>query len=68
MVRQVLSAAVRFYCETLAGLVQASARRAASVLGGVAVLTAALMYYTASHLTLDTDSKHLLDPNLPFLQ
>lgn len=55
-------------CETLTGLVQASARRAAWVLGVVAVLTAALVYYTASHLTLDTDSKHLLDPNLPFLQ
>jgi hopanoid biosynthesis associated RND transporter like protein HpnN len=47
-------------------LVDASTRVAVWLLIGVALLTAGLLYYTVTHLSLNTDTEDMLDPNLPF--
>ena len=49
-------------------LVEGCARAAKSVLAGTVLLTAALLYYAATHLALDTNTINMLDPKLRFRQ
>src|SRR5205823_9785031 len=56
------------YSRALVWLVEGCARAAKSVLAGTVLLTAALLYYAATHLALDTNTINMLDPKLPFRQ
>lgn len=58
----------QFHGNVLTGLVRMSTRHFRLVLTTAMVLTVALVLYAISHLSLDTDQNHLLDPNLPFRQ
>jgi uncharacterized protein len=50
----------------LVRLVDASRRAAVRVAAATVVATAALLYYTATHLSLDTSTVNMIDPSLPF--
>jgi hopanoid biosynthesis associated RND transporter like protein HpnN len=56
------------YRRIVAWLVETSARAAAPVLIVSLVVTAALLYYTATHLSFNTNTLGMLDPSLRFLQ
>ncbi|MCH8862300.1 MAG: MMPL family transporter [Proteobacteria bacterium] len=45
-----------------------SARHARLVVAGAALITIALAYYTWTHLSINTDTDQMIDPNLPFRQ
>lgn len=49
-------------------LVEFSARNAKGLVAIVLLLTAVFLYYTATHLSLDTDPNQMLDPQLRFRQ
>ncbi|MGH8744043.1 MAG: hypothetical protein ACREUY_07175, partial [Burkholderiales bacterium] len=54
------------YLRLLVRLVEFSARSAKGLVTLVALLTTVFLYYTATHLTLDTDPTEMLDPELNF--
>ena len=56
------------YRNALVWLAETSGRAARWVLGGALLLTAALLYYTVTHVSIDTDTTNMLDPQLPFRQ
>ena len=62
------SAAINAYKELMVWLVDISRRGAGWVVMGAILLSAVCLYYTATHLYLDTDTGKMLDPNLPYRQ
>lgn len=56
------------YCRLLVSLVDGSRRAAHWVVVAAACSTIALLGYTITHLSLDTDTLNLLDNDLPFRQ
>jgi hopanoid biosynthesis associated RND transporter like protein HpnN len=54
------------YLRALVWLVEGARRAAGWVLGGAVALTAVLGYYTATHLSIDTNALNMLDAELPF--
>jgi len=63
-----LAAATHGYREFLIRLVGGCQRLAIWVIGGMGLLTVGLLYYTATHLVLDSDTMNMLDPDLSFRQ
>ena len=63
-----LAAAAHGYREFLIRLVGGCQRLAIWVIGGMGLLTVGLLYYTATHLVLDSDTMNMLDPDLSFRQ
>ena len=63
-----LSAAAHRYRELLVRLVSGCQRLAIWVIGGASILTVGLLYYTATHLVLDSNTMNMLDPDLSFRQ
>ena len=49
-------------------LVETSARTAPLLLPAILLLTGGLLYYTKTHLALNSNTAEMLDPNLPFRQ
>lgn len=66
--RRLLSAAGEAYRRGLVRLVTGSGRAAPWVLGAAALSSAALLYYGASRLSINTDTADMLAPELPFRQ
>ena len=56
----------RAFTGVLVGFVRMSVRHARSLVVAVTVLSALLLYVTATHLSINTDTGDMLDPNLPF--
>ncbi|HVS26295.1 MAG TPA: MMPL family transporter [Burkholderiales bacterium] len=56
------------YRRVVVRLVEFSARNAKGLVAIVLLLTAVFLYYTATHLSLDTDPNQMLDPQLRFRQ
>lgn len=63
-----LATAENAYRKVIVRLVETSGRAAAGLLITIILLTAGLFYYTATHLSLDTNTVKMLDPRLPFRQ
>lgn len=66
--KRFLKAAGEGYRSGMAWLVSASGRAAGRVAGAAALLSAALLYYSATHLSINTDTADMLAPDLPFQQ
>ncbi|RMH06090.1 MAG: hypothetical protein D6704_08130 [Nitrospirae bacterium] len=49
-------------------VVNGAQRQAHAVVAGIVLVTVPLFIYTATHLSLDTDTSHMLDPSLPYRQ
>lgn len=61
--------AVRLVCQAVVvRWVQAVERNAAWVVMAALLLTLLSIYYTVSHLAVDTDTANMIDPSLPFRQ
>jgi hopanoid biosynthesis associated RND transporter like protein HpnN len=67
-VQRLLGTAGERYRSGLVWLVSASGRAGLRVLSAAALASAALLYYAATHLSINTDTADMLDPQLPFLQ
>ena len=62
----VLAPMHRALLSTLVGAVRLSVRYANSVLIAATVVSALLLWYTAGHVAINTDTTDMLDANLPF--
>lgn len=56
----------RHYRATVVNAVASSVRHAVALIILTALATVGLLYYTATHIALDTDTAQMLDPKLPF--
>jgi hopanoid biosynthesis associated RND transporter like protein HpnN len=63
-----LAAATHGYREFLIRLVGVCQHLAIWVIGSIALLTVGLLYYTTTHLVLDSDTMNMLAPDLSFRQ
>lgn len=50
----------------IAAVVEASRRRARAVIAGLVILAVAAAIYVARHISIDSDTSKLVDPNLPW--
>ncbi|HTT07402.1 MAG TPA: MMPL family transporter [Gammaproteobacteria bacterium] len=55
-----------YYRSALLQVVRLSVRHAVALVAFALLATAGLAWYTATHISLDTDTTKMLDPNLPF--
>ena len=63
-----LVATAHGYRKVLVRLVGGCQRLAIWVIGIIGLLTVGFLYYTATHLVLDSDTMNMLDPDLSFRQ
>ena len=63
-----LAATAHGYRELLIRLVGGCQRLAIGVIGSIGLLTVGFLYYTGTHLVLDSNTMNMLDPDLSFRQ
>ncbi|MGH8732929.1 MAG: hypothetical protein ACREVB_04525, partial [Burkholderiales bacterium] len=64
----VLRALRGVFVSAVVRLVETSARTAPLLLPAMLLLTGGLLYYTKTHLALNSNTAEMLDPNLAFRQ